>query len=386
MQEKVELKIFDLCGHRAAAFIDNYELWFLAGDVGRALGFGKPWAEVKKRSVAAGRLERWDSELLPKYGWLIPFINKADLFRVINKTDRPGADKFKKWVASGAAEDAIDNFTEKPKTEMEGKTMEHKEIMPFDFKGNKITTITDKEGNHWFVAKEVAAVLGYVNGSRDVQRHCKYPKLFKSTDSVLLEIGPRGVLIIPESDLYRLIIKSTLPAAEEFEKWVMEEVLPAIRKTGSYVMEKKSDRELGLMAARGLFAAEREIRRLERRIEDDKPKVEAYEELIDAEGLIGLREAGKLLGVQPNKFIAALREIGMFYKTKSTSPNLPYQKFCSLKNKWFEIKTNADTFGRVRSRTYFTPLGLAKVRELVKKGLMTRGSSDPAKTADEGKF
>ena len=193
-----------------------------------------------------------------------------------------------------------------------------------------------------------------------------------------------GILIINESDSITVWSFDPCRPLPSLKKWVMEEVLPTIRKTGSYGVKGKSDLELGVMAAKALLASQREIRRLERQIGDDKPKVEAYEDLISAEGLIGLREAGKLLGVQPNKFIAALREIGMFYKTKSTSPNLPYQKFCDLKNKWFEVRTSTDTFGRVRSRTYFTPLGLAKVRELVKKGLMEPPRL--AKTADKGKF
>ena len=84
------------------------------------------------------------------------------------------------------------------------------------------------------------------NGSRDIQRHCKRAKLLKSTETDVLEIPPRGLLIIPESDLYRLIMRSNMPDAERFQDWVMEEVLPKIRKHGGYIVgeEKMDDDEL----------------------------------------------------------------------------------------------------------------------------------------------
>ena len=97
--------------------------------------------------------------------------------------------------------------------------------------------------------------------------HCKYAKLFKSPDSGRLTNSPYGITIIPESDLYRLIIRSKLPAAEEFECWVTEEVLPAIRKTGSYVQgeESMSDDELALAA----------IQMLQRKVAERQKVIEA---------------------------------------------------------------------------------------------------------------
>lgn len=91
-----------------------------------------------------------------------------------------------------------------------------------------------RNGEPWFVANDVAAALKYADTKQAVRQHCKYAELFKGVDSTPLTDSPRGIKIIPESDVYRLIIKSTLPKAEEFERWVMEEALPSIRKTGSY--------------------------------------------------------------------------------------------------------------------------------------------------------
>lgn len=87
--------------------------------------------------------------------------------------------------------------------------------------------VVDRNGDPWFVASDVAKALGYENPSRDVQRRCKKVNKFSPTKSVGTPYN-----IIPESDVYRLIMWSNFPNAERFRDWVCEEVLPSIRKTG----------------------------------------------------------------------------------------------------------------------------------------------------------
>lgn len=91
--------------------------------------------------------------------------------------------------------------------------------------------IIDQKGNAWFVATDVAKALGYERPNDAIHQHCR--KVNKINYGVL----QHGLNIIPESDLYRLIMKSQLPSAEKFQDWVVEEVLPSIRKTGGYQME-----------------------------------------------------------------------------------------------------------------------------------------------------
>jgi prophage antirepressor-like protein len=105
-------------------------------------------------------------------------------------------------------------------------------------------------GNPWWVAKEVCDILGYLNSRKAVKDHCKHAKLLRGNESLRLGFNPRGVTLIPESDLYRLTIQSKLPTAERFEEWVVEDVLPTIRKTGGYI---QGDFQLGLLVARSGF-------------------------------------------------------------------------------------------------------------------------------------
>ena len=94
------------------------------------------------------------------------------------------------------------------------------------------------DGKPYFMASDVAMALGYANPSRSAKNHCKNIIKRRTTDSVGRE---QESLFIPESDVYRLIFKSKLPTAEKFEKWVVEEVLPAIRKYGLYATDNVID-------------------------------------------------------------------------------------------------------------------------------------------------
>jgi len=112
-----------------------------------------------------------------------------------------------------------------------------KDLTVFNFKDKSITTITDENGEPWFVAKDVAEALHYSHASYAYQTHCKAPRILDSKESLELNIPnphPRGTYLINEADLYRLVLKSKKKEAIAFSDWVTEEVLPSIRKTGAY--------------------------------------------------------------------------------------------------------------------------------------------------------
>ncbi|WP_053151102.1 BRO family protein [Pseudomonas sp. P97.38] len=100
-------------------------------------------------------------------------------------------------------------------------------VIPFDFDGAAVRVITDNLGDPWFVARDVADALGYSKPENAVARHCK-------AATTTPKQGGGFMTIMPERDLYRLVMKSKLPAAERFEDWVVGQVLPAIRKNGTF--------------------------------------------------------------------------------------------------------------------------------------------------------
>ena len=105
-------------------------------------------------------------------------------------------------------------------------------VFAFDSQAVRVVMV---DGEPWFVGKDVAEVLGYARPNDALQQHCKgaVKRRPLSTPG-----GTQELRIISEPDMLRLIVGSKLPAAERFERWVFEEVLPSIRKTGAYVDPK----------------------------------------------------------------------------------------------------------------------------------------------------
>jgi prophage antirepressor-like protein len=103
-------------------------------------------------------------------------------------------------------------------------------LIPFQF-GTAPIRVVEIDGEPWFVGKDICEALGYTNPSKAMGDHCKgvtkrYP--------VATAGGVQDVRVLNESNVLRLIVSSNLPAAEKFEAWVFEEVLPSIRRNGSY--------------------------------------------------------------------------------------------------------------------------------------------------------
>ncbi|SOE66778.1 Prophage antirepressor [Burkholderia sp. D7] len=103
------------------------------------------------------------------------------------------------------------------------------DMRPFLFDMNAVRVIVI-DGEPWFVAKDVAEVLGYADTDKAIRAHCKAATTYPAEMAGQV----RHIKLVSERDLYRLVFKSKLPAAERFESWVVAQVLPCIRRTGSY--------------------------------------------------------------------------------------------------------------------------------------------------------
>ena len=95
------------------------------------------------------------------------------------------------------------------------------------------------DGKQYFMASDVAKALGYVRPNDAVSQHCRATV----KHSIPISGKEQEVNFIPEGDVYRLIIRSKLPKAEEFERWVFDEVLPTIRKQGYYTADNNKNDE-----------------------------------------------------------------------------------------------------------------------------------------------
>lgn len=146
-----------------------------------------------------------------------------------------------------------------------------------------------REGDVWFVGKDVAEILGYTNPSKALADHVDEED--KLNNESLSSLGQRGGWLINESGLYSLVLSSKLPTAKQFKRWITKEVIPSIRKTGGYFATPKTYVE----ALRALADAEEEKERLALENEEMKPKAEFYDDVTDSKDAIPMGEVAKVL-------------------------------------------------------------------------------------------
>lgn len=178
-------------------------------------------------------------------------------------------------------------------------------IVAFSFEGHEVRGF-DYQGEPYFIGNEVAKALGYSSPAHAVSQHCKALKLLKMGELPTLKIPSRGMNIIPERDVYRLVMRSNLSTAEAFEEQVVGEILPAIRKTGGYMTASPEETPEEIML-RALTIAKETVDRQKSQIADLTPKAAALDAISEAEGDMGVRDAGRELdGIGQTKVVACL--------------------------------------------------------------------------------
>ena len=148
----------------------------------------------------------------------------------------------------------------------------------------------------YVLANDVARALGYKRPADAISAHCKGSVKHR----YLTNGGEQEAKFIPEGDIYRLIMKSKLPNAEKFESWVMDEVLPTIRKHGAYMTNEVIERTLTdpdyLIQLATALKEERQARLVaEQKIEEQKPLVDFANQVSDTTSLIDMNQMAKLL-------------------------------------------------------------------------------------------
>lgn len=182
-----------------------------------------------------------------------------------------------------------------------------------------------------FCATDIAKSLGYSNPRKAILDHCRY---VTKRDAPHPQSKNKTITMsfIPEGDVYRLIARSKLESAERFEKWVFDEVLPTIRKTGGYVSNDDlfintylpfADEPTKLLFRTTLTT----INQLNAKIERDKPLVEFADRVGDTSGLIDVGAFAKLLH-KKNVKIGRTRLFAWLREQKYLRQNNePYQKW-----------------------------------------------------------
>lgn len=179
------------------------------------------------------------------------------------------------------------------------------------------------DGKPYFVGTDVAKALGYNNPRDAVSRHCKgVVKRDTPTSS-----GIQSMSYINEGDLYRLIMKSKLPSAEKFESWVMDEVLPTIRKTGSYQKPLTTVEQIQVIAT-GFLDHEERLNRLENTMTIDYAQQESIRDLVSSVVIahLGGKESNVYKEIGKKVFAECNRDIKTYFAVNARN-NIPKLRF-----------------------------------------------------------
>lgn len=230
-----------------------------------------------------------------------------------------------------------------------------------------------KDGKEYFPATYVANLLGYANATEAIKRHCKTEGV--AFHEVPTTSGAQNKKFINEPNLYRLIVKSKLPQAEQFEKWVFEEVLPSIRKHGAYMTDQvleqavtNPDFAIGLLTK--LKEEKEKLAAAQQQIVQQQPLVVFAEACMQSDKSLKVSEVAKLaakhnIKIGQRQLFAKLREWELMFK-RSTEPT---QK--AVERELFEVaqgvkqKPSGEPF--TWTTTYVTPKGQAYIIDRLKK-------------------
>lgn len=237
----------------------------------------------------------------------------------------------------------------------------------FDFEGYSVRALT-RDGLPWWVLADVCRVLELTNPS-------KVSGKLDEDEKANFKLGfGSDATIINESGLYSVILTSRKPAAKRFKKWVTAEVLPTLRRTGTYSTQQQPDFGHVLSVAEAALVASQQA------VQTLAPKAVAYQQLTCMDGLHTLTDAAKLCGKPRNRFLATLEAMGWIYRpggkgcwsAKANKIKAGYltHKYCDIRDADGQLKT--------RSQVVVTDRGVAKLKIILARLENTMLAGDAA--------
>ncbi|TYQ93220.1 phage antirepressor KilAC domain-containing protein [Enterococcus faecium] len=235
----------------------------------------------------------------------------------------------------------------------------------FNFEQNKVRTILVND-EPYFVGKDVAEILGYERADNAIRNHVDDED--KLTHQISASGQNRNMTIINESGLYSLILKSKLPSAKKFKRWVTSEVLPTIRKHGMYATDDLLNNPDLLIEVATKLKEERTLRLVaEQKAAEMQPKADYYDRILNNKGLVTVSTIAKNYGMSAVSFNKLLHELGIQFNQSGTW--LLYSKFQDKGYTHIEPFDYEDKNGnrQVKTRMKWTQKGHIFLYETLKK-------------------
>jgi anti-repressor protein len=368
-----------ICGYKVRYALVGNEVYIVQADVAKIIsmqndhfcGFCKPYGFVIRLyypHLNAGSGSSVLASQIYSLMWALEFVGTPAALKVKEELGRTSFEETEEIVE--AEEDVGANLPAK------------KDMKEFYF-GNTPIRVIEKDGNPWFVASEVCGALGFSrpeDALRVVDEDDKYLISQKAALCAGLEIGPRGKLLVNESGVYQVIFQSNKPEAKRFKKWVTREVLPEIRKTGSYSVPKTREQALAeavLIANTMIEEQKLQIEYQQEYIEEIEPLAEGYKTFLDHDGTLTFTDCANSMGIpgltgarltyflRDQKYLGKWRYAG----SKGRYKNLPLQKYAGLG--WFSVVDQAiytpDGSPGVACQCRLTTKGQEEIRKIVKQ-------------------
>ncbi len=241
----------------------------------------------------------------------------------------------------------------------------------------QIRTMLDPSGKILFCGNDAAKALGYSDPTNALKQHCKKDGVV--FHHLIDNLGRKQqAKFITEGNLYRLILRSKLPSAEQFEKWVVEIVLPTIRKNVAYI----TPQALNDMLASPDSAAKllHQLRQIEDRVGEMQPKADYYDALVDTGVLTNIRQTAKELDLPEKLFTYLLVEMEFAYRT----PNKLFMPYAFMVNSGYvELKeyTNGKHGGVYM---LFTPKGRLYLMKRIQQRLAIKNENEKPERSSNG--
>ena len=218
----------------------------------------------------------------------------------------------------------------------------------------------EHEDKVYFCGRDVATALGYKDPTNAIKQHCKGVAIHHPLETAG---GVQDTRFITEGDLYRLIFSSKLPAAQDFEAWVVNKVLPTIRRHGVYAIDELLDNDEFLEHAIIQLRSERAKRlAAEQALLEAAPKVSYYDVVLQSDSLLTITEIAEDYGLSAKKLNLLLHDAGVQFRQSGRW--FLYARFAE--QGYTQSKTHEYDEGKTRTHMYWTQKGRLFVYDLLK--------------------
>ena len=241
--------------------------------------------------------------------------------------------------------------------------------------------IVERDGEPWFVGKDVAQALGYKNPQEAIRTHVDEED--RGVSEILTPGGKQNIPIINESGLYSLVLSSKLPTAKAFKRWITSEVIPSIRKHGAYItpdtleqMIADPDTTIQLLTTlkeerQARVQLEAENAQQKQLLAEYSPKASYYDVVLQTPDALSISQIAKDYGKSAKWLNNLLHELGIQYNQSGVW--LLYQKYAQLGYTRSKTHTYSGNDGKQHSKlhTYWTQKGRLFIYQLLKdKGVL----------------